>query len=81
MIPLLGIPPIHAIDRGISLIIAFTMIALGLRTGQIWGSVLLCIPSKDIKPLIKQVSSPNYRKLILDIVSVGDRWYRKSQDV
>jgi hypothetical protein len=57
MIPLLGIPPLHSIDRGISLVIAFGMIALGMRTGKTWGSLLLCIPFKDEKPLLRQVSS------------------------
>jgi hypothetical protein len=81
MIPLLGIPPIHAIDRSISLIIAFTMISLGLRTGQIWGSILLCIPSKDDKPLIKQVSSTEIRKLILDLICTWCHWCRETQNV
>jgi hypothetical protein len=57
LVPLLGIPPLHSIDRGISLIIAFSMIAVGLNTGKSWGSLLLCIPFKDEKPLIKQVTS------------------------
>jgi predicted neutral ceramidase superfamily lipid hydrolase len=57
MIPLLGIPPLHSIDRGISLIIAFGMIALGLSTGKTWGSLLLCIPLKDEKPLLRHVCS------------------------
>ena len=60
MIPLLGIPPIHSIDRSISLIIAFSMVALGLRTGKVWASVLLGIPSKDEKTLIKQVFTFSY---------------------
>jgi hypothetical protein len=58
-IPLLGIPPLHSIDRSISLIIAFSMIALGLRTGKTWASILLCLTLKDEKPLIKQVR-PNH---------------------
>jgi hypothetical protein len=58
MVPLLGIPPLHSIDRGISLVIAFGMIALGLSTGKTWGSLLLCIPFKDEKPLLRHVSSP-----------------------
>lgn len=57
LVPLLGIPPLHSIDRGISLVIAFSMIAVGLNTGKSWGSLLLCIPFKDEKPLIKQVTS------------------------
>jgi len=81
LIPLLGIPPIHAIDRSISLIIAFTMITLGLRTGQIWGSILLCIPSNDDKPLIKQVPSREIRKLIIDLVYTWCNRCRKAQDV
>jgi hypothetical protein len=57
MIPLLGIPPLHSIDRGISLIVAFGMITLGLSTGKSWGSLLLCIPLKDEKPLLRHVCS------------------------
>ena len=79
MIPLLGIPPIHAIDRSISLILAFTMIALGFRTGQIWGSILLCIPHKDDKPLIKQVSLATALKLTTDFISSWRNRGRKAQ--
>jgi divalent metal cation (Fe/Co/Zn/Cd) transporter len=57
MVPLLGIPPLHSIDRSISLSIAFSMIALGLHTGKTWGSILLCITLKDETALIKQVYS------------------------
>ena len=66
MVPLLGIPPLHSIDRSISLTIAFSMIALGLYTGKTWGSILLCITLKDEKPLIRQVSR-SFLLLMVDI--------------
>jgi hypothetical protein len=58
LIPLLGLPSRQIIDRALSLLISFIMIAIGLTTGKVWGSILLCIPSKDQKVLIKNVS-PN----------------------
>lgn len=80
MIPLLGIPPLHSIDRSISLLIAFIMIAIGLRTGKVWGLILLSIPSKDERYLIKQVSHMQL-SLTIDFFSKWSYWTRKSQDV
>jgi hypothetical protein len=58
MVPLLGLEYLHSIDRGISLVVSFSMIALGVHTGRTWAAILLCIPSLDEKPLLKQVSPP-----------------------
>jgi hypothetical protein len=78
MVPLLGIPPLHSIDRGISLVIAFSMIAVGLNTGKSWGSLLLCIPFQDEKPLIKQVTpSISYFNIRLSLL-LG---FRKSKSI
>lgn len=55
MIPLLGVPPLHSVDRGIAIAIAFSMVGLGLAMGKSWGSILLCMSSKDEIPLIRQV--------------------------
>ena len=56
LIPLLGLPSRQIIDRALSLLISFVMVAIGLTTGKVWGSILLCLPSKDEKSLIKNVS-------------------------
>ena len=66
--PLLAIPSSQSIDRGIALSIALCMIALGLNTGRIWGLILLCIPCKDEKSLVKQVGSPVHLGLKTDFV-------------
>jgi divalent metal cation (Fe/Co/Zn/Cd) transporter len=58
LIPLLGLPSRHIIDRGVSLLIAFIMVAIGLSAGRVWGSILLCVPSKDEKTLIRNVPIP-----------------------
>jgi hypothetical protein len=54
---LLEIPPLRSIDQCVSLLMAAGMIILGLKTAKIWGSILLCMPSRDEKPLIKQVAT------------------------
>jgi hypothetical protein len=64
LIPLLGLPSRQIIDRALSLLISFIMVAIGLTTGKVWGSILLCIPSKDEKTLIKNVS-PSYFVCVL----------------
>ena len=55
MIPVLGLPPLHSIDRGISLCIAFAMVMIGLQMGQEQARILLCHSPFDERPLLKQV--------------------------
>jgi len=55
LVTLLTLPSRQFIDRGLSLLIASIMVAIGLSTGRIWGLILLCIPCDDPKPLIRNV--------------------------
>jgi hypothetical protein len=55
MIPVLGVPPLHSIDRAISLCISFAMMVVGMRMGKKWGEILLCHSPGDEKMLMKQV--------------------------
>ena len=72
MVPLLGLEYLHSIDRGISLVVSFSMIALGVHTGRTWATILLCIPSLDEKPLLKQVSprAPHVSPLLPQVIYV-----------
>jgi len=70
MIPILGVPPLHSIDRAISLCISFAMMVIGLQMGKKSGEMLLFHPPRDEKGLVKQVF-PCLMGLTVDL---GDWW-------